>query len=633
VSLSGAESIAGILKALSNEVRLRILFVLRDQKHMRFSDLAEKLDITPEKLAFHLKQLSKAGLIHSSNEYYCLTHLGEKVLANIDELLVKSKEPEYRSVLLENGIVIPLETYMEYLLENVCRPGIKRDTKRKVLLDTYALLDEKLGSTLVPENIVKLFLLEKCMTSNCLRENIDIHLLIGNEESFPGNSVDTNLLAEVGLLEPLASGIALFDVNWVTGIQAIYLPISSTESLRKLVKLSKKVRGVIVRLDDNVNSDSMRILEVLASITKLTLSITLSGEPSRVLIELLRLGQLPPNNFLVSVYVNNHDSVCQEDLKNITRLINLGVPLVFTFEDKVLAGDFFLVPNMDIPLALAGSISILLPTLYRSKDTNIDPLDILLDVYRSSARLFENLQRRGAGVVRLIGEVLKDTPSYAFQFSYPGYEPTLLQSQPAYIESWGTPSYLERLLVSARGFIEEVTKLSKEYSQDTLNVYFSPNKNIHIVARAWRTMYPEYVNNFSPFIYSDNLKRSIANNLRLEGELHASRGLVSVPEIVVKSITPADLYLALKQLYRVGLRGFTVTRANLYMCLNCGEVSQVKTSQCPRCYSNNMEELKRLILYYDPQKTLHEASINALASRPSPRKIEEIFAEAGFTSS
>ena len=78
-------AVSGVLAALADETRRRILLKLREGK-ISSGDLAVFLDMTPQALSYHLSKLKKADLIYETREknfiYYelNLTILDEAVL-------------------------------------------------------------------------------------------------------------------------------------------------------------------------------------------------------------------------------------------------------------------------------------------------------------------------------------------------------------------------------------------------------------------------------------------------------------------------------------------------------------------------------------------------------------------------
>jgi predicted transcriptional regulator len=69
-----------IIKALADESRLQILNSLQE-KAQYVEELAERLNLTPSTISFHLKKLEDAGLVRKvKSQYYAIYHINEKVL-------------------------------------------------------------------------------------------------------------------------------------------------------------------------------------------------------------------------------------------------------------------------------------------------------------------------------------------------------------------------------------------------------------------------------------------------------------------------------------------------------------------------------------------------------------------------
>ena len=101
-----------IFKCLSDRSRLQILKSLSIEP-MYVERLAERLNLTPSTISFHLKKLEDAGIVYSVKEqYYQVYHLVESVLKeNILDLikdesseaaLQKEREENYRKKVIEN---------------------------------------------------------------------------------------------------------------------------------------------------------------------------------------------------------------------------------------------------------------------------------------------------------------------------------------------------------------------------------------------------------------------------------------------------------------------------------------------------------------------------------------------------
>lgn len=82
-----------LFKCLSDASRLRIVQSL-DRGEMYTELLAERLDLTPSTVSFHMKKLEEAGLVHSRKEqYYTVYSLNREVL-NKSLYDLAASEPE-----------------------------------------------------------------------------------------------------------------------------------------------------------------------------------------------------------------------------------------------------------------------------------------------------------------------------------------------------------------------------------------------------------------------------------------------------------------------------------------------------------------------------------------------------------
>ena len=106
------ENALKIFKCLSDASRLRIVQSLT-QGDMYTELLAERLELTPSTVSFHMKKLEDAGLVVSRKEqYYTLYSLKREVLdATLSELVVSSpeqideeqkREDEYRDKVIKS---------------------------------------------------------------------------------------------------------------------------------------------------------------------------------------------------------------------------------------------------------------------------------------------------------------------------------------------------------------------------------------------------------------------------------------------------------------------------------------------------------------------------------------------------
>ena len=93
----GVNQVSKILKAMDNKKRLTILGLLYIDGERRSRELQKELQIKSNKLAYHLKVLSTAGLIRKQNYNYDLTMPGMNIMHNIG-FLDKIEKIRYRSL-------------------------------------------------------------------------------------------------------------------------------------------------------------------------------------------------------------------------------------------------------------------------------------------------------------------------------------------------------------------------------------------------------------------------------------------------------------------------------------------------------------------------------------------------------
>ena len=73
------ETLALVLKSLSNETRLRILNLLNSNS-MTWTQIREELKLNPKSLRDHINNLSDKGLIQKTEVGFQITHVGKLLL-------------------------------------------------------------------------------------------------------------------------------------------------------------------------------------------------------------------------------------------------------------------------------------------------------------------------------------------------------------------------------------------------------------------------------------------------------------------------------------------------------------------------------------------------------------------------
>ena len=134
------ETALKIFKSLSDMSRLRIVQALT-QGEMYTELLAERLDLTPSTVSFHMKKLEEAGLVVSRKEqYYTVYSLNREVL---DESLftVAVSEPVQADEQQKRE-----EAYRQKVIDSFFRYGklLSIPVQRKKKLICYEVIAEKL---------------------------------------------------------------------------------------------------------------------------------------------------------------------------------------------------------------------------------------------------------------------------------------------------------------------------------------------------------------------------------------------------------------------------------------------------------------------------------------------------------
>lgn len=122
-----------IFKCLSDKSRLRILNnLLKEAMYVEL--LAERLDLSPSTVSFHLKKLESCGLVKSSKEqYYVIYTVNRELLSGTLLSLVETEEPDSEEELRQ-------QEYRDKILKNFIKNGklvqipVQRK-KRRVILE------------------------------------------------------------------------------------------------------------------------------------------------------------------------------------------------------------------------------------------------------------------------------------------------------------------------------------------------------------------------------------------------------------------------------------------------------------------------------------------------------------------
>ncbi|WP_258877430.1 metalloregulator ArsR/SmtB family transcription factor [Candidatus Xianfuyuplasma coldseepsis] len=126
-----------VFKVLSDKSRLRILATLLKEP-MYVELLANRLDLHPSTVSFHLKKLERAGMVSSVKEqYYVMYSINKKVL-NINVMQILSSMRTSSQTEEERE-----EEYNQKILSNFFKDGILQSIpvqlkKRKIVLEKIA---------------------------------------------------------------------------------------------------------------------------------------------------------------------------------------------------------------------------------------------------------------------------------------------------------------------------------------------------------------------------------------------------------------------------------------------------------------------------------------------------------------
>lgn len=130
--MTEAETIA-LFKALADKSRLQILKSLA-LEDMYVERLAERLDLTPATISFHLKKLAQAGAVSSfKSQYYTMYALNRSVLHTgiLDMILEKSDDAELQDQRDSAYRQKVIDSFMEYgKLRSI---PVQRKKKRVIL--------------------------------------------------------------------------------------------------------------------------------------------------------------------------------------------------------------------------------------------------------------------------------------------------------------------------------------------------------------------------------------------------------------------------------------------------------------------------------------------------------------------
>lgn len=126
-----------IFKALADKSRLLIITNLIKEP-MYVELLAERLDLSPSTVSFHLKKLEECGIVNSTKEqYYVMYHINDEILSQSIIKLISLGEPEKniqqkREMEYRQNVI---KTFFEY---GKLKSIPVQQKKRKIVLEQIA---------------------------------------------------------------------------------------------------------------------------------------------------------------------------------------------------------------------------------------------------------------------------------------------------------------------------------------------------------------------------------------------------------------------------------------------------------------------------------------------------------------
>ncbi|NPE08535.1 MAG: PH domain-containing protein [Asgard group archaeon] len=99
-----------VLRAISHELRRKMLFLIRDNTSQSYTELLRKLWLSTGKLNFHLKQLT--GIIEKQEDgFYVLTKIGEQAVNILEQINSMSENKEQVEILKKISISTSLKQF------------------------------------------------------------------------------------------------------------------------------------------------------------------------------------------------------------------------------------------------------------------------------------------------------------------------------------------------------------------------------------------------------------------------------------------------------------------------------------------------------------------------------------------
>ncbi|QOJ78190.1 helix-turn-helix domain-containing protein [Infirmifilum lucidum] len=609
-----AREIGGILEVLSNPVRVEILRLLMESPK-RYSEIAERVGVSQAGLAHHIKKLESKGLVEHRGEVYGITQLGKNILAVIDNIEIAAVGD--LSVITRWGFSLPLKYYVETFLRlhGVVTSG--RCSQQKILgMLADELQAEGYSYGYVLQQFVDSFLHWVLAKNHCIYgKNVQSQFTMESYEAINPHALD--VLAESGLLDLLASNLIVFSAGWTSGASALYMPYLSPPLLKLVFRRREAFPELVVNARPDLDSGAEKALSMLF--------LTDSGMPVTYLVDasdnedfLQRflsdmVAHLPHSRSMVVVY--GWERIRDEITLLLTRLINNGVPLVFTSSDVFPSLRSLAFPRGEAPTLHLGAVTFPMPIVL-SQTSIRDTSEFIGKTVQRLEKIVQYLKKQSTRVARILE--LENTPpvDYVFQISLAGFEGGIILKTPSLRELFSETNNYKRIVI--RKILDEyfaTSKIQELVGVKVVDTFYTPSSNLSMLIALRFKQHHLDVNPLSPFSFNSRT-RSTQDLLELESGIQTVLGgIASILELRVRGLTAIQLKEIISRMQKAGLKQFTVTIVGLHVCNVCGNIVHAKVSRCPRCYSRELSELSRYGLAYVQRDSLDPWALEEVENR------------------
>jgi len=606
-----SEDVSRILDALASPVRVEILKLL-ERSPMRYNDIARSVGATPAGLAYHMKKLEQERLIEHNGDVYEITPLGKSALSIIGNIEIAAASDV--SVLVRQGYALPLRHYVESFLGSRGVVASGSCSQQKILRTLIEELEAAgYASGFIPQSVVDASLYWILARNRCMGEAARSLSPTGREGGAYSQSLE--VLAESGLLEIVASNLLLLNVNWASGVASLYLPSPSLSTLKLVLKRRELFPEVVVDFASSVNSDAEKVIDILLvsdSVLPVTYLVDASGDEKLLHGLLERMaGDLPLANSLLVVY--NWEKIGDDALQMVAKLVNNGVPVVFTSGSVFPSQLLYAFTRSESPILHLGTATFPMPFVlskaYRSTD-------FLIETERQLEKIVQHLRRQSAGAARVLESGGHQHVEHLFHVSLAGFEGGLLRQVPVPRELLSEPDRYKRI-ITERIMREYYSVSEHKMLADTsvVSTLYTPSSFLTMLVALYLNPLHLHVNPLGPLSLNRDL-RTKQELLELEAGIQGLLGSkASILEIRVSKIATMQLKELLTALHSKGIQQFTITILGLHVCNVCGNVLQVKVSRCPKCYSPDISGLARPGLRYLRRDELDAWTLEELDQR------------------